>query len=131
MMSKVEKNIVLVFFMQIIIYVLLFLLFPVFIHTKFEVLILIGLCIIATVFYIIMMFKYDFNYFELMLGILPMWSLSYLYHPHSLFGISNGQNEFDVFSAKTDALFFACSIFLVQIGLKLILRVLRHHIFGT
>ena len=128
MILKVVKNIFLIFFMQIIIYVLLFIVFPIFIHATFEVLILIGLCIIAMGLYVILMFKYNFNYAELMMGILPMWLLSYLHHPHSLFGISNGQNELDVFSAKIDALFFACVIFIIQVGIKLFLKVIHRKI---
>lgn len=124
MISKVIKNVILIFFMQVIIYVLLFIIFSIYIHTTFEVLMLIGLCIISMVLYIVLLTKYNFNYLELMLGIVPMWLLSYLYHPHSLFGISDGQNELDLFSAKIDALIFACVIFLIQVGIKLFLKVL-------
>ncbi len=109
------KKFLLVLITQITIYIVLFLGFS-FLWRKlnfdnniaFTIVIIISILIYTFVYY-----KTNFKFYYWLLGILPMWFLTTIYHPHDLFGISNG-GTLDMTTAYFDALVFSILLLFIQ-----------------
>ena len=122
-----SKKILLILITQIFVYIVLFLGFS-FLWKKlnfnnniaFTVVIGISILIYTFVYY-----KLNFKFRNWLLGILPMWFLSSIYHPHDLFGISDG-GTLDWTSASFDALVFSILLLIVQYIIYFIIKKIKH-----
>lgn len=115
------KNIVIVFITQIIIYLILFIGFS-FLWKNLNIDNNISLTLViisAIIIYIGVCYKIDFKFYYWLLGIIPMTFLASIYHPHDLFGISNG-GDLDFTSSFFDSFIFSIFLSLIQYIIYLI-----------
>lgn len=108
------KRTLLILSTQIFIYIVLFLGFS-FLWEKLDDdnIALVIVIIISIFIYSFIYYKTNFKFYYWLVGILPMWFLATLYHPHNLFGISDG-GVLDWTPASFDALIFSFLLLIVQ-----------------
>ena len=108
------KRTLLILSTQIFIYIVLFLGFS-FLWEKLDDdnIALVIVIIISIFIYSFIYYKTNFKFYYWLVGILPMWFLATLYHPHHLFGISDG-GVLDWTPASFDALIFSFLLLIVQ-----------------
>ena len=121
-MSKFFKNVFAIVLVQIVVYLLMFVGFSYFVHSNIENFLMAIVWIVVIAIYFGLIARFKCNWIELLIGIIPIWLLTYLYHPNNLYGISDGQTGLDVFSAGVDAFLFALSLYILQIIIKLVIR---------
>lgn len=117
------KKILLVLITQVFVYIILFLGFS-FLWRKLNFDNNIALTIVITtsiLIYTFIYYKTNFKFYYWILGILPMWFLATIYHPHDLFGISNG-GTLDMTTACFDALFFSILLLFIQYIIYFIIK---------
>ena len=116
------KNILIVLATQITIYIILFIGFSFLwktlnIDNNISLTLVISLAILI---YICICTKTSFKFYYWLLGIIPMTFLATIYHPHDLFGISNG-GTLDFTPAIFDSFIFSVLLCLIQYIIYLIL----------
>ena len=128
-MKRINKLISEVFqvtFFQTILYLWLFILSPSLLIKNTPDEVWVTVTIIVVIAFLIFAIIYKVNKARYwFIGIFIMWGLILIYHPIDLYGISNPSTGFDFTSAKFDALLFSIGLFLVQLAIIIVAKIVN------